>query len=65
MEHKIGEIVTMQDGRKARVEEGLCEHCAYHKFGYDFYCDIPRKYECMAIYRTDHKSIIYKEIKEE
>lgn len=55
----------MQDGRKARVEEGLCEHCAYHKFGYDFYCDIPRKYECMAIYRTDHKSIIYKEIKEE
>lgn len=64
MEHKIGEIITLSDGKKAEVVEGLCENCVYHKIGYEFYCDIPRQYECMANYRTDHKNIIYKEIKE-
>lgn len=62
MEHKIGEIVTLPDGRKAKVVEDTtgagCTKC----FLDDKDC---HQFKCRASERTDHKNIIYKEIKEE
>lgn len=60
MEHKIGKIVTLPDGRKAKVVEGKCE---------DELCALWDKIECIdkCCYpndRTDRKHIIYREIKE-
>lgn len=73
MEHKIGEIVTLPDGRKVRVVLdtvepsylsifGGCWECVFGKGGDRKYCaDIAG--ECSEISRTDHKEIIYKEVK--
>lgn len=67
MEHKIGEIVTLSDGRKAEVAEGHCRYCTFNK-GWTITCIIWRVKgfigECFAEYRSDKKNIIYKEIKE-
>lgn len=62
MEHKIGEIVTLPDGRKAEVvEDAICVACVecflFNRDCWDFECRAPK--------RTDHKYIIYKEIKED
>lgn len=66
MEHAIGEIVTLSDGRKAEiVEQDFCEGCAFHKTNINCYAE--RKYvlgDCDAKRRTDHKNIIYKKIKD-
>lgn len=65
MEHAIGEIVTLPDGRKAEVMEGgQCVSCCL--FG-DLcnYMKWDKSLECSYRSRTDHKNIIYKEIKEE
>lgn len=63
MEHRIGEIVTLPDGRKAKVVEGLCPECCFHMRGFEVFCYAPREWKCMKVDRTDHKNIIYKEIK--
>lgn len=64
MEHKIGEIVTLPDGRKAKVKEGLgCEKCI---FGTDTSCEREKHNIyglCSSEYRRDRKQVIYKEIK--
>lgn len=61
MEHKIGEIVTLPDGRKAEVVESPCncKDCIFK----DERMDVCRKYECIRNHRTDHKDIIYMEVK--
>lgn len=60
MEHKIGEIVTLPDGRKAEVVEDngkyRCHRC--------YFCRSCYGRTCYHKERTDHKNIIYKEIKE-
>lgn len=70
MEHKIGEIVTLPDGRKAEVVEArtameyyYCENCAYKGKGKSR-C-INELGRCEGKDRADHKNIIYKEIVEE
>lgn len=63
MEHAIGEIITLPDGRKAEVMEtkyNICDECMFNKVDC---ADIVGIY-CLPIYRTDHKAIIYKEFKE-
>lgn len=63
MEHAIGEIVTLPDGRKAKVvEDKKLEQCRACIFGNIDRCT---GRTCLGIFRTDHKNIIYKEIKEE
>lgn len=72
MEHKIGEIVTLPDGRKAEVVEWdghtkRCDNCIFYKMWkapYREECLNPDIYvKCCACERTDGKNIIYKEIK--
>lgn len=63
MEHAIGKVVELPDGRKAEVvEDSQYAECGQR-------CDMKTEhcflYKCTDWERTDHKSIIYKEIKEE
>lgn len=63
MEHRIGEVITLPDGRKAKVvEEGKWMHCSKCIFVGERYC---YTHDCLPFERTDHKNIIYKEIKED
>lgn len=66
MEHKIGEIVTMPDGRKAEVvERGYsCELCIFNIKRLCYIRTVFEKCNCAALIRTNHKNVIYKEIKE-
>lgn len=67
MEHKIGEIVTLPGGRKAEVVEGnSCYGCYLHErhLCTNYYA-AGYILNCIPALRTDHKNIIYKEIKEE
>lgn len=68
MEHKIETIVTLPSGRKAEVVEGFCQDCAVGKSGI-IACIKWRERgligECLEERRTDHKDVIYKEIKED
>lgn len=60
MQHKIGTRITLEDGRVVEVTEtrGItCIGCVYDE---DF-CDGSRA--CGSRNRTDHKNIIYKEVK--
>ena len=63
MEHAIGSVITLPDGRKAEVVEshGSCDGCAIVN---SILC---KNIRCMAAERIfiDRKDIIYKEIKEE
>lgn len=57
MEHEIGTHINLE------VVEGCnCEDCFFcnNRTGA---CECP--YECRSLYRTDHKDVIYKEIKED
>lgn len=64
MEHKIGEIITLPDGRKAQVVENDSS-CAECMFNYpDRYCLVIAG-SCIGMLRKDGIDIIYKEIKEE
>lgn len=69
MEHKIGEIITLPDGRKAEVAESvnnLCIGCYYHLLNTSDCISLRKNGKLgKCILRTDHKNIIYKEIKEE
>lgn len=67
MEHKIGEIVTLPDGRKVEVVEeknDMCDGCVL----FDSSCVAWRIFgtlgQCDRAMRTDHKGVIYREIKE-
>ena len=63
---KIGEIVTLPDGRKAEVKEAYygCRDCAFYPSCdcYDF--KTKENTYCSCVVREDKKNIIYKEIKE-
>lgn len=63
MEHRIGEIITLLDGRKAEVVEDKelvqCRVCIFGK------TSICKGRNCLGVLRTDGKNIIYKEIKED
>lgn len=65
MEHKIGEVITLPSGKKAEVVECnevlSCRYCIFCPAPY-FSC---QNLICMQEKRSDHKNIIYKEIKEE
>ena len=66
MENKIGEIVTLPDGRKVEVVDVTgCNGCIYEHESVRI-CDELEKAlgSCAGKYRTDHKNIIYKEIKQ-
>lgn len=59
MEHAIGEIITLPNGRKAKTIEGKsCKKCIFAKY-------MCNDKGCSSAYRADGKDIIYKEIKEE
>lgn len=62
MEHRIGTVVTLPDGRKAEVvkQDGSCEGCILAKDAH-----LCANSPCLPEERNDHKNIIYKEIKEE
>lgn len=63
MENKIGDIVTLPDGRKAEVVESdmaTCDGCVYQ----ETYCLNLQLRNCGRRLRTDKKNIIYKEIKD-
>lgn len=67
MENKIGEIITLPDGRKAEVEEstfGCIGCCIFRPGSYDCIYWVRRGELGKCCLRTDHKNIIYKEIKE-
>lgn len=61
MEHKIGEVIKLPDGGKAEVVEcdwaSTCADCFLYL---SEICDIC---SCRASQRSDHKDIIYKEVK--
>lgn len=63
MEHKIGTVITLPDGRKAKVVAGggviRCTECVLLASA------ICSHVRCRINERDDHKNIIYKEIKEE
>ena len=71
MERAVGTRITLPDGRKAEVVEnnsGICIGCAlWDNIGMhcDFYATEQIGEECYNKLRTDHKNIIYKEIKED
>lgn len=69
MEHKIGEIVTLPDGRKAEVVESkTCEECAVGMKGIIAcikWTERGKIGACYSARRSDRKKIIYKEIKED
>lgn len=57
MEHAIGTKITLE------VVEGIsCKDCF---FNYGQSCGKSHDTKCAAFDRTDHKSIIYKEVKED
>lgn len=62
MEHAIGSIVNLPDGRKAEVVESpcFCSGCVFLPVT----AEECFEYECLRKYRSDHKNIIYKEIKD-
>lgn len=73
-EHKIGEIITLTDGRRLTVVEGSeCSDCYFRNRIVSSDSGVPEckrllRQEilgwCIDVVRTDHKNIIYKEIKE-
>lgn len=57
MEHKIGKKITLENGKEVVAVEGdECGMCALKEY------DCAR-YVCIGKSRSDHKDIIYKEIK--
>lgn len=69
MEHKIGEVVTLPDGRRAKVVEGkTCAGCAVRMEGMIAcikWAERGKIGTCYSTGRTDHKDIVYREIKED
>lgn len=64
MEHKIGEIITLTDGRKAEVVDSKnCHFCIFNGGELDNICYARNVGSCTNIFRTDHKNVIYKEVK--
>lgn len=66
MEHAIGEIVILPDGRKAEVVEvfnGKCDGCVFKNCNFCHKRDYCISSPCSDEYRADKKNIIYKEIK--
>lgn len=55
MEHAIGTKITLEV-----VEDNSCEECFFAPV-----CNAVFRVKCNKKERTDHKNIIYKEIKEE
>lgn len=75
MEHAIGEIITLPDGRKVEVVEwdgqgGRCDKCIFlvrNEYRYGRNCSHPDTnwiVYCSKLLRRDHKNIIYKEVKD-
>ena len=71
MEHAIGEIVTLPDGRKAEVVESTkskrystCHKCVWFT-SYPICPAVTLGWKCSKLDRTDHKNIIYKEVTDE
>ena len=64
MEHKIGEIITLPDGRKAMVKAAKshllqCSDCVF------WFENICMAFKCHKNEREDDTTIYYQEIKEE
>lgn len=69
MEHKIGEVITLPDGRKARVKAAKshllqCSDCGMWEYFLDTQRDVCHMYKCHKNEREDHTTIYYEEIKE-
>ena len=69
MEHAIGKIVTMPDGRKARVTQApthllFCSACVFWE-EYLGKGGCPATFKCHKNEREDHTTIYYEEIKGE
>ena len=67
-QHPIGKVINLPDGRKVEVvenKEELCLGCIWDEV--DCFGVLYRGIRglCSKRNRTDHKNIIYKEIKEE
>lgn len=61
MEHAIGTKITLEV-----VENNeSCEECIFSEFKVCYKPErLGNRHDCFEEYRTDHKNIIYKEIKE-
>lgn len=71
MEHAIGTEIILPDNRKVKVVEDNkpsyllnhgCWACMFAKEGNKKYCATIAG-ECSGVNRTDHKNIIYQEVK--
>lgn len=61
MEHAIGTKITLEVVEiDSENEENPCNGCVFYRI---IDCVRPIGWECEEVSRTDHKNIIYKEIK--
>lgn len=58
MEHKIETRITLE---VVEVENDKCDGCYFDGFN----CNKPKDWMCYSRERSDHKNVIFKEIKEE
>lgn len=62
MEHKIGTRITLEVVEiDSENEENSCNGCVFDRI---IDCIRPIGWECGETTRTDHKNIIYKEVKD-
>lgn len=65
-EHKIGEHITLEDGREVEVmEDAPCIQCVFHPHSFrgEIFCKAPKGWYCTSAKRNDHKNIIFQEVK--
>lgn len=65
MEHKIGEVITLPDSRKAEVVEAPewpARGCRCYECIFGENLEECKTYKCSRYDREDSKNIIYKEI---
>ena len=58
-ELRVGERVTLE---VIETDKESCKGCFF--YSKMFYCEAWRKYPCSIKIRSDHKSVIFKEVKE-
>lgn len=64
MEHAIGTKITLEVVKTTlevvESKDDRCDGCYF-----DHFCNKPKDWICYSQERTDHKNIIYKEVKED
>lgn len=60
-ELKVGEKITFTYTVTLEAAIGYCKKCFFYNNGY---CNRSSELECLGKYRSDGKSVIFKEVKE-